>query len=121
VTENEATGTNPLRALNNLDLTDAGSYTVTISNIVNSVTSEPAVLVVNPAGISLGLYAGVLIDGVVGKTYGIQYSTNVSATSSWTTLTTLTLTQPVQLWVDTAIDTRASGSRDRFYRVVPIP
>jgi hypothetical protein len=113
--------TNATLTLTNLDSTDAGSYTVTIRNVVNSVTSAPAVLIVNPAGISLGLYAGVTVSGVVGKTYGIQYSTNVSATNSWTAATNLTLTQPVQTWVDTAVDTHAAGIVGRFYRVVAIP
>ena len=113
--------TNATLTLTNLDSTDAGSYTVTISNVVNSVTSAPALLIVNPAGISLGLYAGVTVSGVVGRTYGIQYSTNVSATNSWTAVTNLTLTQPVQTWVDTAVDTHAAGNVGRFYRVVAIP
>jgi len=36
----------------------------------------------NPAGVSLALYAGITIDGVVGLTCGIQYSTNLSIAGS---------------------------------------
>ncbi len=38
-----------------------------VGNSVEAVTSGAGVLVVNPAGISLGLYPGVRIDGVVGE------------------------------------------------------
>ena len=85
------------------------------------VTSVPARLLVNPAGISLGLYPGVTVDAVVGKTYGIQYTTTVSQTNSWLTLTNFTLTQPVQLWIDTEADTTSGKHPKRFYRVVPVP
>jgi len=91
-----------------------------VSNSVQSVTSSPAVLVVNPAGISLGLYPGVKIDGVVGRTYGIQFTLDVSQTNTWTTLTNLVLTDTVQLWVDTTVDTTLPSNPKRFYRVVPV-
>src|ERR1035437_11052961 len=46
----------------------------------------------DPPTPSLGLYPGVMIDGVVGKTYTIQSANNVN-TTNWTTVTNLTLTQ----------------------------
>ena len=67
-----AWATNASLALTNLELAAGGDYWVEICNRVGCVTSAPARLVVNPAGISLGLYPGVTIDGVVGKTYGIS-------------------------------------------------
>jgi hypothetical protein len=112
--------TNATLTLTNLAMEDAGEYTVVVSNSVQSVTSSPAVLVVNPAGISLGLYPGIKVDGVVGKTYGIQFTLDVSQTNSWTTLTNLVLTEPVQLWLDPTTDTTLPDNPKRFYRVVPV-
>lgn len=76
---------------------------------------------VNPASISLGLYPGLKVDGVVGKSYGIQYTTNVAPGGSWTTLTNFVLTQAVQLWFDPKADTTSGQYPKRFYRVIPIP
>jgi sugar lactone lactonase YvrE len=112
-------GTNASLALSNLQLTDAGAYSVQITNLYGRVLSGPATLTVNPAGVSLGLYTGLTISGAVGNTFGIQYATSLNATNTWTTITNLTLTQPVQLWVDTSVN--ASGGTGRLYRVVAVP
>ena len=113
--------TNSSLDLTNLALDDGGNYSVVVSNAFGSVTSSNAFLTVNPAGVSLGLYAGLTLEGAAGNTYGIQYATNVSPTATWNTLTQITLTQPVQLWVDTNVDVVAGTSPRRFYRVVAIP
>jgi len=63
----------------------------------------------------------VIIEGAVGRSYGIQYTTNVSHTSDWVTLGTLTLTQPVQVWPDTEANVLSGTSPKRFYRVVVLP
>lgn len=78
------------------------------------VTNTPAVLVVNPANVSLGLYAGVIIDGTTGYTYGIEYTTNLQ-NAVWQSVTNITLTQPVQIWVDTSVN--VPNAPKRFYRV----
>jgi hypothetical protein len=109
--------TNASVLLTNLQLTDAGSYQVVISNAYGSVTSNPAILTVNPAGVSLALYAGVTIEGVVGFTYGIQYTTNLSSPDSWRGIANVTLSLPTQLWLDTQPATHPV----RYYRVVPGP
>ena len=105
--------------LDDLQLSDAGSYTVVVTGPGGSAVSEPAQLKVNPAGVSLGLYAGLLIEGVAGKSYAIQYTSELSPTNTWITLTHLTLTNPVQLWIDTAANTRSPGLPGRIYQVVP--
>ena len=107
--------------LTDLQLSDAGSYTVVVTGPGGSAMSVPAQLTVNPAGVSLGLYAGMLIEGVAGKSYAIQYTTALSLTNTWITLTNITLANPVQLWIDTATDTRAPGLPGRIYQVVPAP
>jgi hypothetical protein len=111
--------TNYNLVLQNLDFTDAGSYTVEVSNSQGRIMSDPALLVVNPAGVSIGLHPFLTVAGTVGKSFGIQYTTNVSQTSSWISITNLTLTQPVQEWVDTSIDVNREPKR--FYRLVTIP
>jgi hypothetical protein len=71
----------------------------------------------NPAGVSLALYAGVTIEGVVGLTYGIQCSTNLSNTSGWWGMVNITLGVPSELW----FDVQPANQARRFYRVVPGP
>ena len=77
-----------------------------------------AQLVVNPANIALGLYAGVTIEGVPGFIYGIQYTTDLRDTNSWITATNLTLSEPVELWVDRSVDVHSPTNARRYYRVI---
>jgi hypothetical protein len=105
--------------LTDLQLTDAGSYAVVVTGSGESAVSTPAQLKVNPAGVSLGLYAGLLIEGRAGKSYTIQYTTELSPTNTWITLTNITLANPIQLWIDTSVDTRSPGLPRRIYQVVP--
>ncbi len=100
-----------------VQLGDGGLYSVVVSSDWGSVTNTPAQLVVNPADVDLGLYAGISIGGVAGYSYVIQYSTDLTDTNSWLTLTNLTLQQPVELWVDTT--TNAAATHMRFYRILP--
>jgi len=57
----------------------------------------------NPAGVSLALYSGITIDGVVGLTYGIQFSTDLSNTNGWrgmaNTKTTANMKACEALWL----------------------
>jgi hypothetical protein len=112
-----AGATNAILTLTNLQFVDAGSYQVVVSNGMGTVTSDQAVLTVNPAGVSLGMYAGVTIDGVVGLTYGVQYTTDLSNTNSWRGLANVTLGTSPQLW----FDLQSVTQRQRFYQVVPGP
>jgi hypothetical protein len=110
-----ATGSSLLLA--NLQATNAGNYSVVISNDYGSTTSSNAYLTVNPAGVSLALYAGITIDGVVGLTYGIQYSTDLSNTNGWQGIVNVTLSVPTMLW----FDMQPANQPQRYYRVVPGP
>ena len=112
-------GTNATLSLTNLDFTDAGTFSVQVTNLYGSVSSGFATLIVNPAGVSLGLYAGLTLTGSVGKTLSIQYATTVGSPTNWTTITNITLTQPVQLWVDTNVNVSLQGKG--FYRVIASP
>jgi hypothetical protein len=107
--------------LTNLTLDQGGNYYVVVTNAYGSATSSNAFLTVNPAGVSLGVYPGLTVQGTPGKMFGIQYATNVAPNSTWLTLTQFTLLQPSQMWFD-ADNNIANGSNPRrFYRVVAVP
>ena len=101
----------------NLQTTNAGNYSVVVTNGNGSATSSNAYLTVNPAGVSLALYSGITIEGVVGLTYGIQYSTNLSNPSGWQGRANVALGAPSQLW----FDLQPANQPQRYYRVVPGP
>ena len=98
-----------------VQVSDGGLYSVVISSPYGSVTNTPAQLVVNPANITLELYAGIVIEGVPGYTYGIEYTTDLTDTHSWQSITNVTLTQPIEKWADTSVNVLSSPKR--FYRV----
>jgi len=62
--------------LTTIQFTNAGLYSVVVSSALGSVTNTPAQVVVNTAGVSLGLYPGVTVSGLVGYTYLIQANTD---------------------------------------------
>jgi hypothetical protein len=111
--------TNQALCLISIQATNAGLYSVVVSSALGSATNPPAQVIVEPAGVSVGLYPGVTINGVVGYDYIIESTTDLSDTNSWITMTNLTLTQPVQLWVDTNIDASLPANPYRFYQVLP--
>jgi hypothetical protein len=113
--------TNQDLTLTNIQFTDAGMYSVIVNGPLGSVTNTPAQVVVNAAGVSLGLYPGVTVNGVVGYNYVIQRSSDLTDTNSWVTKANLTLTQPVELWVDTNTDASLPSNPHHFYRVLPGP
>jgi hypothetical protein len=86
--------------LTNLQMTDAGNYSVVVTNSAGSTTSHEAYLTMNPAGVSLALYSGITIDGVVGLTYGIQGNADLSNTNGWRGMANVTLGTPTHLWFD---------------------
>jgi hypothetical protein len=111
--------TNSTLAFSSIQLTNAGLYSVAVRSPFGSVTNTPEQVVVNPAGVSLGIFPGVTISGVVGYSYIIQTTRDLSHTNSWVTLTNLTLTQPIQLWLDTNTDASLPANPLRYYQVLP--
>jgi hypothetical protein len=111
--------TNATYTIPTLQLTDAGLYSVAVSSGFGSVTNIPAQVVVNPADVALGIYAGIVIQGTIGYSYGIQYSTNLTDTNAWIDATNITLQQPVQIWSDYGSDVRTNPKR--FYRIQAQP
>lgn len=102
-----------------IQFTNGGFYSVVVSSAFGTSSNVAAQVVVNPAGLSLGFAPTLTISGVVGYSYIIQSSTNMANTNAWVTLTNLTLTQPVELWVDTSVDASSPFNSKYFYRVLP--
>jgi hypothetical protein len=112
--------TNSALKFTGIQPTNSGLYTVVVTSPLGSVTNTPEQVVVNPAGVAFGgIYPSVVIQGVVGYNYIIQDNANLADTNTWVTLTTLTLTQPIELWVDTNTDASLPVNPLRFYRVLP--
>jgi hypothetical protein len=98
------------------DLHDARSVLVT--KLDSSATIEPPALVAAPlSAVSIALYAGVTVEGVVGSQYGIQSNTDLTNSNGWQGLANVILTTPKQVWYDP----QPATSPRRFYRVVPGP
>jgi len=111
--------TNQTLTLLSIQVTNAGFYSVVVSSALGSVTNAPGQVVVEPAGVSLGFCPALTISGVIGYSYIVQSTMDLTKTNSWVTLTNLTLTQPVQLWVDTSVDATRPANSKYFYRVLP--
>jgi hypothetical protein len=86
--------------LSSIQFTNAGLYSVVVSSPLGSVTNKPEQVVVNPAGVAIGMYPGVTVTGTVGYTYTIQATADLSNTNSWVPVATITLQESSQLWVD---------------------
>jgi len=71
----------------------------------------------SPASLSIRLYAGVTIDGVIGQTYGIEYCTDLNDPTAWRGLANVTLSATKQTW----FDPQPALERQRYYRIVPGP
>lgn len=110
-------GINACLTITNVQAVNAGIYKVTVRNSFGIVYSQSATLTVNPAGVTAGVYAGLTIEGVVGWSYAIQFVTDI-AVADWTTITNITLQQPVTMWFDGSIDVR--NPTPRFYQVTRV-
>jgi hypothetical protein len=111
--------TNSILSFASMEATNAGLYSVVVTSSVGSATNAPAQVIVYPAGVSLGFCPSVTINGVIGYSYIIERTPDLTNTNSWVTLTNLTLTQPVELWVDTSVDATLPANPHHFYRVLP--
>jgi hypothetical protein len=111
--------TNQTLSFTDIQFAKAGLYTVMVSNPLGSVTNTPEQVVVNVAGVSLGFSPTLTINGSPGFTYIIQSSTNLANTNAWVTLTNLTLTQPMQLFIDTTVNASSPQNPRAFYQILP--
>jgi hypothetical protein len=103
-------------SISSLQFTNGGAYSVVVSSAYGSVTNVAAVLEVRPSDTLFGVYAGITVQGTVGNSYLIQYSTDLA---NWITATNVTLDQPSLNWSDYSADFRFNPGR--YYRVIPAP
>jgi hypothetical protein len=113
--------TNSQLRLLNLTIEQAGLYSAIVSNGFGAAVSPGATLRVFDACVGMSLYAGLSITGLVGRTYLLEYITNVTKTN-WTVLATNEMTQPTWLF----IDTNTPFDPKKFFRVrlhpsIPLP
>ncbi len=95
--------------LNNLNSSEAGTYTVIVSNVAGDTTSSTAFLSL----LSLNMYAGLTIVGQPAATYEIDYENSLSS-SNWMVLTNIVLPVSPYFYVDTS----SPFSSSRFYRAL---
>jgi hypothetical protein len=108
---NIAGATNSTLILSNLSASQAGVYTVVVTNAAGSVTSAGATISL----LSINMYAGLTIAGQIGANYRIDYQNDLSG--PWITLTNIALPSSPYLFIDTG-----SGSLShRFYRAIKTP
>lgn len=105
----------------NSELTSASTLT-TDAQFQSGPSTEPGVIgdtekTVSPARLSIGLYAGVTIEGVIGQTYGIQYNTDLSNPAGWLGLANVTVVGAKQIW----FDTQSATQSQRYYRIMHGP
>jgi hypothetical protein len=83
------------------------------NELIRNITFNPQPQVVAPANLGIGTYAGITINGLVGRTYQIQSSPDMN---SWTTRATLLLTSSPYLWID---PNPVAGNK--FYQAILLP
>lgn len=98
--------------LSGLDASQAGVYSVVVSNVAGVVTSSAATLSL----LNLHMYAGLTIVGQVGGTYQIDYRNDLNSTN-WFNLTNVVLPSSPYLFIDPASPQHAQ----RFYRAMLSP
>lgn len=102
-----------------IQLTNSGFYSVVISSPYGSATNIAEQVAVSPSVVTLGFYPGLTINGAAGNSYIIQRSADLSNTNNWQTVSSLTMYQSVQLWLDTSIDATSPFNNKYFYQLIP--
>jgi hypothetical protein len=111
-----AGATNQHLALDNIQASQAGTYTVTVTNAQGAATSQPVTLSVTPV-VKISMVPAISLTGAVGASFRIDYINARGPTNAWTTLATVTLTNTQQFYSDYS----ASGQPPRLYRIVQLP
>ena len=111
-----AGATNQHLALNNVQASQSGTYTVTVTNAQGSATSPPVTLSVTPR-VEIFMTPAISLRGAVGASLRIDYINVLGPTNAWTPLAAITLTNTQQFYSDYS----AIGRPSRVYRVVQLP
>jgi hypothetical protein len=80
---------------------------------IRSISFNPVAQPVTGPNLGIATYAGVTVNGFVGRTYQIQASTDMT---NWNTVATLLLNSSPYLWFDTS-----SVAGNKFYRAFLLP
>lgn len=112
-----AGATNAWLTVTNVQPANAGDYSVVVSNAYDPAVSEAAFLVVNPTAVrprlSINARFEITLSGELGRTYEIQYLSDLDPDQSdWVILTTVDLTNAVQV----VTDPQGTNATQRFYR-----
>lgn len=70
-----------------------------------------------PAEVSLAMMPSLVVQGVPGRTYRVEFATDLQGVTQWQVLTNITL--PATPFV--LLDPSGVGQSRRYYRVVPAP
>jgi len=102
-----------------LQSSNAGPYSVVVSNDLGMATSSVANLFLNDACVGIHMFAGLNISGESGRTYVLKFTTDLSNTNfaGWTTLATNTMTSSGWFF----LDTNSPYAPMRFYGVKLLP
>jgi hypothetical protein len=83
------------------------------NNRIRQISFNPQPQIVQPSNLSIGVYAGVTINGIVGRTYQIQTSSDFT---SWSPKATILLTSNPYLWID-----QSPIRGNHYYRALLLP
>jgi uncharacterized repeat protein (TIGR03803 family) len=97
--------------LTNIQFSDAGAYTVIVTNLFGAMTSSPAMLNVIPS-VQRRPVPGVKVTGETGSMLNVDYANSLSPAPNWTTLGSVSLTGTSQFYFDHT----APLPPQRFYR-----
>ena len=119
---NIANATNSSLSIPSASTSDAGNYSVIVTNALGSALSSNALLtVIVPPTLALQLLAGyplLNLDGMLSSNFVVQYSTNLAGTN-WMNLLSLTnLPSSPYLFLDPAGDGRTSAVLSGVYAVI---
>jgi BspA type Leucine rich repeat region (6 copies)/Immunoglobulin domain len=92
-------GTNDWVTLSNVQFSQSGIYTVTVTNVAGAVTSSPALLNVI-APVERRPVPGVKVTGAAGSRLNLDSAQSVSSGPNWDTLASVSLTTTSQYYFD---------------------
>jgi hypothetical protein len=98
---------------------DPGPITAADQRFYRIVDFTPAGA--TPLRLSLQIHPGLSFEGQAGRTFAIEYVTDLNQLTNWIALTNVTATGAQDLWVDGEANTAGWPASWRYYRVTPQP
>ena len=84
-----------------------------VNERIRQISFNPSPQIVTGANLAIGIFPGVTITGIVGRTYQIQSSPDMAI---WATVSTVLLNSSPYLWID-----QNQTTRTRYYRAILLP